>query len=182
MLPICFDRADNAQLIPAPMPSRSVFSASPAHVAGYPVSTASGAGDRRYSFRRSHENGDGSDFSASGGRLRNHSAARVASPVWHIHCPLWLSLLRRRSYRTSAGCGTVLLRRNRRQFRIVQRINQRMKMLATTLHGAQQFNGFSGETSGEVVSPFARQRSERNRRFNIAASSTAGRNAVDQQV
>ncbi len=136
------------------MPSRAFFSIACACNGISGLDHASGAGEIvGIRFAGHFENGDG-DFSASGGRLRNHSAsAQIASPVWRIHCPLWLSLLRRRSYRTSAGCETAL-GRNRRQFRIVQRINQRMNVV-TTLHSAQQFNGFFWETSGEVVSPFA---------------------------
>ncbi|CNT71182.1 Uncharacterised protein [Salmonella enterica subsp. enterica serovar Bovismorbificans] len=68
---------------------------------------------------------------------------------------------------------------NRRQFRIVQRINQRMNVV-TTLHGAQQFNGFFwGDQRGGGVA--FRDSSEKTG-FNISGFIYARRNAVDQQV
>ncbi len=143
------------------MPSRAFFS-TPAHVTGYPVSTASGAGERSSVFVSPVTLKMVTVIFRQRRRLRNHSASPViASPVWHIRCPFAFYVV---EARTSAGCETARFGSNRRQFRIVQRINQRMNV-ATTPHGAQQFNGFSGS----IMGVWCRSRQQReNRVFNIS--------------
>ncbi len=117
----------------------------------------------------------------------NHSPAFL--PRLHHLLGIFIArfwLLRRRSYRTSAGCGTVLTA-NRRRFRIVQRINQRMNAVhpawvpssSMAFLGSIQWGGGvardSSEKTGFNISGFiyAEERGWINRLQYLAGSSAA---------
>ncbi len=70
-------------------------------------------------------------------------------------------------------------RGNRRQFRVVQRIDQRMDIV-TALHGAQQFNGFFRGNQGGGRFAFGDRGKESS--FNIGGFVDARRYTVNQQV
>ncbi len=70
-------------------------------------------------------------------------------------------------------------RGNRRQFRVVQRIDQRMDIV-TALHGAQQFNGFFRGNQGGGRFAFGDRGKESS--FNIGGFIDARRYTVNQQV
>ena len=68
---------------------------------------------------------------------------------------------------------------NRRQLRVVQRVNQRMNVV-TALHGAQQFNRFFGGYQRRGRFAFSHRGKET--RFNVGGFINAGWDTVDQQI
>ncbi len=144
-----FDRANNPGWSGS-IPSRAFFSIASA-CRGYPGATTHPVPEKghRCWFPSDFEDGNGQFFSQRRAIQEHSASAQDCITCFAYSLPALASLLRHRSYRTSAVCEKVLWR-DRCQFGIIQRVDQRMNVVTPCMVPSSSM-AFSGVSRGDLA-------------------------------